>query len=172
MPLLIILLVGNYAAGANAYLQFPGQFEINTDGRSVSTDMVQAADWFAAHEGRGRVVMTTIRASAVFGAYAGTVDAQPGPQGPYAWDVFYRKHLSQVQHHQLLDTGVQFIIVDRRLAHVLPQELPYFSVYESPPPSLPLPTASISKFSRTRWLKQVYYGTNISIFQVEQRASP
>jgi hypothetical protein len=165
--LLGVLLLGNYAAGCNGYVQLPGPFIMNTDGRSVSDDMIAAAQWFARTEGPGRRISTNIRTMAVFGSYG---QALPYPESAahlYPWDLFYpERALSEVLHAKALASGLEFVVVDRRLATLIPPKLPYFSPYEPIPASLPFASAAVTKFDQTTWLHAVYRGPNIVIYRV------
>jgi hypothetical protein len=158
---LTVGLLGSYGAGVNAYQQFPGPFVLGADGRTVSPDMISSAKWFAAHEGRNRSILTNTRTLVIFSAYA---DAQEEyfPQ----WLLFYPTTAPSPEIvHEFLLSGDDFIVVDERLATDIPIES-YFGGSEPPPPSIPLPRASLDKFNHLPWLRLIHRDGNISIYRV------
>jgi hypothetical protein len=156
------VLMGNYASAVNDQERFPGPFVFGSDGRSVPNELVDLSKWFVRTEGSGRIVLSDLRTYTVFGAYAGARDPARFP----GWEVFFPvKPPRPAIVTELRDDGIQFVVVDDRLATDPPQRGYYFSSYE-PRVETPLPEASVAKFDRISWLRAVRRTEHYTVYQV------
>ena len=160
----MVLLVANYAAACNAYERFPGRFVLNSDGRNVDVSLTRSATWFSDHGGRGSTILTNFRSLSVFGAYAHTRSPSDFP----TWAIFYPTRApAEFYVDKARKAGVQYVVVDSRLATDKPLALPYFDNYDPDPPSVPLPLDSITKFDRLPYLTLLHVDQTVRIYRFQ-----
>jgi hypothetical protein len=156
------VLMGNYASAVNDSERFPGPFVFGSDGRNMPTELVDLTKWFVQTEGRGRVVLSDLRTYAAFGSYAEAKDPVSFP----GWEVFFPVTPPRPQIvAELRDAGIQFVVVDDRLATEPPERGTYFSSFE-PGVEEPLPEASVSKFDSISWLRAIRHTEHYTVYQV------
>jgi hypothetical protein len=156
------VLMGNYASAVNDEERFPGQFVFGSDGRNMPTELVDLTKWFVQSEGRGRVVLADLRTYAAFGAYAEAKDPVSFP----GWELFFPITPPRPEIvSELRNDGIQFVVVDNRLATEPPERGTYFSSFE-PGVVVPLPEASVAKFDTISWLQAIHRTEHYTIYQV------
>jgi hypothetical protein len=156
------VLMGNYASAVNDQERFPGPFVFGSDGRNVPNELVDLSQWFARTEGPGRIVLSDLRTYTVFGAYAEAQDPSEFP----GWELFFPVAPPRPEIvTELRDDGIQFVVVDDRLATEPPQRGFYFASYE-PRVETPLPEASVAKFDRISWLRAIRRTQHYTVYQV------
>jgi hypothetical protein len=159
----VVLQMGSYGANVNANDMFPGPFVMEADGRTTP-EQVSMAEWFARHEGYGRVVLADQRNFEVLAAYS---DALPASFP--AWELYFpTSPPSAAVVTQLYKDGVQFVLVDRRLATDYSAFL-WFGDFQPSPPSDPLPLASIAKFADLSYLRDIHQTQNLILYQVKPK---
>jgi hypothetical protein len=159
---LCAVLMGNYASSVNDQERFPGPFIFGSDGRNVPNELVDLSKWFVRTEGPGRVVLSDMRTYTIFGAYAEARDPTAFP----GWEVFFPMTPPRPAIvSELRNDGIQFVVVDDRLATEPPQHGFYFASYE-PRVETPLPEASVAKFDRISWLRAVRRTEHYTVYQV------
>jgi hypothetical protein len=158
--LILVVLCGAYGGDVNVDQMFPGPFVMEADGRAT-TEQIDVAKWFAVHEGLGRRVVSDHRNLEVF-----TAEAQALSTDFPAWKLFYPR---TAPPHSLVDKlygyGVQFVVVDKRLA-TDPSQYLWFGNGSTLPPSDPLPQQSITKFAHLPYLRAVHTTKDLIVYQV------
>lgn len=155
------VLVSSYATSVNLYTRFPGPYVMGADGRDDTPDVQRSAQWLLNEAGPNAQILSTRRTASIFTAVS-TAQLVSFP----AWQIFYPTIQPAPQWIDALKAaGVQYLIVDTRLATAVPQQS-YFRPSEPAPPSTPLPRASITKFQTSSWLRQVHTDGNIIIYKV------
>ncbi len=164
-----LLLVGNFGANVSDYWQFPGPFLVNVDGRTSSPALISAASWMSKHAPPATRILAPVEDSGLFYGYATAVN----PSFQLSWQVFFANPaVPPLLLDQIKQQHIDFIVVDDRLASVLPTYLPYFSAYEPLLASYPLPLTDLTKFSHAAWARRVYTTGPVSIFRVEPDRLP
>jgi hypothetical protein len=156
----VVLQIGNYGGNVNSDQMFPGSFIMEADGRTTQEQM-SMAQWFARHEGYGRVVMADQRNFEVLVAYSDAL-----PSSFPAWELYFPTTPPPTSVVSLLyKDRVQFVLVDKRLATDYSSFL-WFGNFQPDPPSDPLPLASIRKFGRLPYLRKVHQINDLILYQV------
>jgi hypothetical protein len=164
-----LLLVGNFGANVSDYWQFPGPFLVNVDGRTSSPALINAARWMSQHTQPATRILAPVEESGLFYGYATAVN----PSFQLSWQVFFANPaVPPLLLAQIKQERIDFIIVDYRLASVLPTSMPYFSDYEPLLAHYPLPITDLTKFSDASWATRVYTSGPVSIFRVEPDRLP
>jgi hypothetical protein len=171
LGLCAVVLVGNTAAGMNPSYRFPGPPVFGSDTRAATPEVLAAASWLRATQGRGLRILADRSSGLIFGSYGGqnpvtgsvtfpTYDvylAQPGRPVPasligqlHAWDFGY-------------------LIVDRRMATEVPEIGIYFETNEpirhDDRPAFTL--AQLTKFDGMPWTIKIYDSGNIAIYRFD-----
>jgi hypothetical protein len=166
-----VMLVGNTAAGMNPSYRFPGPPAYGSDTRSVTPEVVAAADWLRDTHGRGLRIVADRYSGLIFGSY--------GEQNPVTGSVTfptYEVYLAQPGRPvppalitQLSSWNFTYLIVDRRMAREVPDIQIYFETNEPIPhdgrPAFSL--GQLTKFDGTPWTIKVYDGGDIAIYRFD-----
>jgi hypothetical protein len=171
LALCAVVLVGNTAAGMNPSYRFPGPPVYGSDTRSVTPEVVAAADWLRDTHGRGLRIVADRYSGLIFGSF--------GEQNPVTGSVTfptYEVYLTQPGRPvppalitQLSSWNFGYLIVDRRMATEVPEIQIYFETNE-PIPHHGRPAFSLrqlTKFDTTPWTIKIYDSGNIAIYRFD-----
>jgi hypothetical protein len=165
------VLVGNTAAGMNPSYRFPGPPVFGSDTRSVTPEVLAAASWLRATQGRGLRILADRYSGLIFGSY--------GEQNPATGSVTfptYDLYLAQpggpvppALIEQLRSWEFGYLIVDRRMARQVPEIQIYFETNEpiahDGRPAFTL--GQLTKFDSTPWTIKIYDSGNIAIYRFD-----
>jgi hypothetical protein len=166
-----VLLVGNTAAGMNPSYRFPGPPVYGSDTRSVTPEVVAAANWLRDTHGRDLRIVADRYSGLIFGSY--------GEENPVTGSVTfptYDVYLTQPDRPvppalitQLSSWNFGFLIVDRRMALEVPEIQIYFETNEPIPhngaPAFSM--AQLTKFDSTPWTIKIYDSGHIAIYRFD-----
>ena len=166
-----VMLVGNTAAGMNPSYRFPGPPAYGSDTRSLTPEVVAAADWLRATQGTGLRIVTD--------RYSGLVFGSVGEQFPVTGSVTFPTYdlyldrpgasPSPALIGQLSAWRFGYLIVDRRMARQVPEIRIYFETNEpiahDGRPAFTL--GQLTKFDRTPWTIKIYDGGPIAIYRFD-----
>jgi hypothetical protein len=166
-----VVLVGNTAAGMNPSYRFPGPPVYGSDTRAASPEVLAAASWLRATQGRGLRIVADRYSGLIFGSY--------GEQTPVTGSVTfptYDLYLAQPGRPvppaligRLRQWQFGYLIVDRRMAREVPDIKIYFETNE-PIPHDDKPAFTIgqlTKFDRTPWTIKIYDSGDIAIYRFD-----
>ena len=164
-----ILLVGNTSAGLDEDYRFPGPFVYGSDTRSISTELIETADWFDQHIGNGELVVTDRYTGLEFVRDANAWTAAPSPGFP-AYDLYYDVGKPSPDLIAELSTShYAYFIVDRRMA----LQLPAIGVYFEPDEPFayasadPITTAALTQYEQYPWTTLIYQSDDYSIYRFD-----
>jgi hypothetical protein len=159
---LIILLVGNTAAGINVDYRFPGPYEFDSDTRSVTPETLRLADWVQAHLGPGAHVVTDRFTGLALTAHADAVTPLQVPGLPIG-SIWYNRRpptpsLMSAMERQRDD----YLAVDVRDARYAATDIPLFVGGE--PPLVPL--RNITRLAQWPWLRLLYSSSHYRLYKI------
>ena len=169
--LFAVMLVGNTAAGMNPSYRFPGPTSYGSDTRSITPELLAAANWLRATEGRGLRVVADRYSGLVFGSYGGQFPVTGSVTFP-TYDLYLTQPGRPVPPAligQLSAWNFGYLIVDRRMAREAPETGIYFETNEpirhDGRPAFTL--GQLTKFDRTPWTIKIYDSGDIAIYRFD-----
>jgi hypothetical protein len=167
---LVLLMVGNLAAGENVAYRFPGPYILGSDVRSVTANMLTAETWWAGVRSPGAGVVADRYNGVLYEADLGTRLAT-FEQGPimdfYLTDTPPTRYLAQA----LAADGVDYLVVDKNITTAVPLLGVYFApdepVVDQHPE--PVPPAIIERWADSPYTTRVYDSDQITIYRLDPR---
>lgn len=147
--------------------RFYNSSELASGPAIITTDAISAANWFKNEMGTEKQVIGDLGAYMIFSGYA------KAKVNTFAWNVFYPTEMNSMVKENL---DGEYLVVDKRISMYMPKYYnSYFDrmeqQYLKDPPyevSKPLNKASLEKFNETNYLKEIYSGENLSIYQINK----
>jgi len=160
---LVVVLVGNTAAGSAADYRFPGPYEFGSDTRSVTAQTVAMATWFKDHVGTNVAVATDRYTALALTTWADARTPQSSGALPIAefWYDTYPPGPSLLR--AMRRDGVRYLVVDLRSALSTPAEANLFYAGE---PAV-VPAADLTRLSGWPWLHELYRSTDYEVFRID-----
>jgi hypothetical protein len=171
LALCTLMLVGNTAAGMNPSYRFPGPPVYGSDTRTVTPEVLAAASWLRATQGRNLRILADRYSGLIFGSYGEQNPATGSVTFP-TYDVYLAqpgRPIPPALLGQLNAWQFGYLIVDRRMASVVPEIQIYFETNE-PIPHNGRPAFTIgqlTKFDSTPWTIKIYDSQHIAIYRFD-----
>ena len=163
---LVILLLGGIASSTSISYRFPGQYLQNSDARSYTPEIIDAAQWTFNQAGPNQRVLGDRTTERIFGSYGLQEPAMYG--GPRPWEVFFPATWTPDALHWLEDSNASFVVIDKRMAELPPQM--DFRFQRNEPSSTfsdrPIPVEFVEKFDSLPTLDRIYDSGNIRIYHL------
>jgi len=161
--MLLVVLVGDTAAGSAADYRFPGPYEFGSDTRSVTAQTISMATWVKDNLGEGVHIVTDRYTGLALVNVADAVTPQTSGHLPIAefWYDDYPPGPTLLRHMQR--AGDQYVVVDLRSAVYAPLEANLFYAGE---PTI-VPSRNLRRLSTWPWLGLVYRSTDYEIFKID-----
>jgi hypothetical protein len=165
-------LVGGTSAGLDASYRFPGPFLYGSDARSVTPELLGAAQWFLKQFGSGYNIVTDRYTGLVFASFGLQNTAAPSAGFP-TYDLYVAKPGAPIDPSllaELKSSDYTYVIVDKRIAYEVPQIGVYFEPDE--PKQFVLPNGRsiflgrLGKFDNFSWLIKVFQSDNYSVYRI------
>jgi len=161
---LSILLMGGVAASTSISYRFPGEYLQNSDARSYTPEIIDAAQWLFNQAGPHNRVLGDRTTERIFGSYGLQEPAMYG--GPKPWEVYLPTSWTSSALNWLERANAPFVVVDKRMAELPPQM--DFRFQRGEPLNTysdrPLPLDSVEKFDGLSQLDRIYDSGNIRIY--------
>ncbi|MEU4429003.1 hypothetical protein AB0F81_51065 [Actinoplanes sp. NPDC024001] len=166
-----LMLVGNNAAGMNPSYRFPGPPVFGSDTRAATPEVLAAAAWLRATQGREARLVADRYSGLIFGSY-GEQEPTTGSATFPAYDLYRAQPgepMPAALLHQLRSWRFEFLVVDRRMAEQVPDIKIYFETNEPiPHDGRPAFTpAQLTKFDHLPWLIKMYDGPHVAIYRFD-----
>jgi hypothetical protein len=163
---LVLGISGLTSAIPAAYERLPGRFHPDAFESGVDQQNVAAARWSASALGSGNPMFGDFTASTLWG----TLGDQDGSRTSIDMRrQFEAPHLSPKLRKAARYLDIRFIVSDARIARLLPVTGSYFAAGTEPggrPRRAPLPTSSMTKFSRIPGVARVYDNGNVRVYDL------
>ncbi len=172
MGTMAILMIGNLAVGLNEVYRFSGRFIYGSDTRSVTNEIVDAADWFARTQGVDQKLIGDRTSQIVFHQHA---HVQLGvPDGAYPiWDfILSDTPPSEYLLDRVAEEGLRYVVVDKRGTTNIPMIGFYLDQKEplAGGRKAPLSRATLDKWEKMDYALRIYESNEMMIFRLDQSA--
>jgi hypothetical protein len=163
-----VLLFGGISIGENQAGRFPTAPTTAGGGATNTPDVLAAAAWLRDVAGPGNVVATDAGTAVVF--------ATEGRQRILPWAAWYPFLVGDPAKIErfVRDTGIEYLVLDRRITVLPPRYGSYFGAPPVPPaldPGAPIPASLPGALEDVPSLTRVYAGENIVIWQASSTAA-
>jgi hypothetical protein len=161
---LIILLVGNIAAGESVEYRFPGPYKFASDTLSVTPETLRFADWVRVHLGPNAHIVTDRFTGLALTTDGDAVVPLPTPTLSIQ-SIFYDRRppppsLMSAMRHQ----GYQYLAIDTRDAqYVDPQTQPPLFVENEP---AIVPRRNFTRLAQWPWLRLLYSSAHYRLYKI------
>jgi hypothetical protein len=142
-----------------------------SDTRAATPEVLAAASWLRATQGRGLRMLADRYSGLIFGSYGGQNPVTGSITFP-TYDVYLAQPGRPVPPAllgQLRSWDFGFLVVDRRMAREVPENQIYFETNEpirhDGRPAFTL--AQLTKFDGTPWTIKIYDSGNIAIYRFD-----
>ena len=158
-----LVFIGGVILGMPLWARMPGPYLVTGDTRAIQPESLSASTWLRSAFGTDNKVIADQTNALVMGSYGGQ-DVLHG----LSW-VFISPNLGRAEFGALRGSGVQFIVVDRRVTTMLPV-VGYY--YEPGEPgdgrhTEPMDPAQLQKFDKSPALTRVFDSGNIAIYALD-----
>jgi hypothetical protein len=159
---LVVLLVGNVAAGEPIDYRFPGPYRFGSDTLSVTPETLRLAQWIKVHLGSGVHVVTDAYTALPLTTDAGAVTPQQSHDLPIA-EIWYDRRppfppLMQAMEQQRDD----YLVVDTRDAQYVAPQAELFFAGEPPV----VPAQNIARMAHWPWLQLLYSSQHYRVYKI------
>lgn len=165
----LAMLVGNVASDVNAEYRFPGPYVYASDARSLTPELIRAAEWFREAHGSNVPVVADRDAGLAFATF-GRASTARGSAGFPIWDLYFDTGLPRAElAEQLEQSGYRYVVVEHHMGLDLPKLGFYFDRNEplAGERTEPPPAEALAKFDTASWAQKVYGSENISIYRLD-----
>ncbi len=159
---LVVLLVGNGAAGTPLDYRYPGPYKFGSDTLSVTPETLRLADWVRVHLGPGAHVVTDRYTAVPLTTHAAAVTPLPLPGLPIASIWYNRRPPTPPVMFTLQRQRDDYLAVDTRDTLYQTPEAPLFFPGE---PSRVLPR-NITRFAHWPWLHLLYSSQHYRLYRI------
>jgi hypothetical protein len=163
---LLIVFVGNGVMRSGEHIRFPGPYAPSADPRSMTPDVVAAAQWLQKTYGPDQRVVGDRTLAAAMGSYGDQLPVTYQEDGRPVWKIFFPETLSPEVTQELQRSGTQWVAVDLRSAGRFPLTGYYFD--ESEPGayvSTHLSLDALTKFDHGPF-RRVYDNGHVVLYEV------
>ncbi|HEX3835254.1 MAG TPA: hypothetical protein VHW04_24945 [Solirubrobacteraceae bacterium] len=158
----VLVCVGNTTSGWPAPWELvPGKFKVDAFESGVDPAGVQAARWIAANLPRNAKVACDFTACSLVGGYGSQFAFADVP------GIFYSRSFNLRTRELLSERGIDYVLVDKRIASQRPVGHDYFDHETSVQEAMtPLPPWALDKFDRDPRVHRVYDGGPLVVYDV------
>lgn len=172
--LMVLLFVGNVNSGAGPdWLRLPGPYLVSASSRSIDPESVGAAMWTNDVLGTGHRMVADRMNEALMADYGDQrIVARQIDNQLEMSQIYFAPSLGAGEQTLLQQGGVQYLVVDLRLASGLPREGVYFDPTESDAyeHKTPIPLAALQKFDAIASVDRIFDSGNIIMYDVSPLA--
>ncbi len=160
---LVVLLVGNVAAGEPIDYRFPGPYRFASDTLSVTPETLRLAQWVQTHLGSGAHVVTDEYTAVPLTTYADAVTAQQVPSLPIGAIWYDRRPPYPSLMHALEQQRDDYLVVDTRDAQYVAPQAELFFPGEPPV----VPPRNIARMAHWPWLHLLYSSQHYRLYRID-----
>ncbi len=162
---LIVLLVGNIAAGTPVDYRYPGPYEFGSDTRSVTAETLGLASWVRVHLGTGARVVTDRYTALALTGRAGAVTPLPTPQLQIAAIWYNRRPPDPALMSVLQRQQDEYLAIDLRDTQYTATEAPLFAAGEP----ARVPPRNFTRLAQWPWLTLLYQSGNYRLYRIDYK---
>lgn len=163
-----VMLVGGLIIGLPAWARMPGPYLAGADVRSINAESIAAAQWARSVLGTDNRLAADATNRLLMGSYGGQ-HVVWGQQGESELSrVFLSPTFGRTEERLLQDHQVEYVLIDRRLAGVVPISGEYFEKGENLRirDGRPLDAATLAKFDSLSMVSRVFDSGHVQVYDV------
>ncbi len=169
-----LVFVGGVILGESPVTRQPGRFEVGAESRSISPQGAAAARFASEHLPRNSRVLVDGPNGLLLGSYGHLEPVIGSIRGISVPTVFFSKEFGFNDRTVIVHDGIDYVVVDRRLAHSLPVDGYYYDRDEplANERVQPISAAALRKFNDIPGIERIYDNGPIVIYDttgIEQR---
>jgi hypothetical protein len=159
-----IVLVGNVAAGINAYYRFPGPASTRSEVRTVTPELRAAAAWLKQTQAAPRRILADEFSSPALAFFGDAFPATPSAGFP-TWQVYLSTHRLPPRLEGELRSARYSIVVANAM---IPLSRRFYSTVDEVGASSRGGTSvAIARFDRSPWLLKLYGSDKLAIYRID-----
>ncbi len=161
-----LVFVGGVILGESPVTRQPGRFEVGAESRSISPQGAAAARFAAEHLPHNSRVLVDGPNGLLLGSYGHLEPVIGSIRGISVPIVFFSKEFGFNDRTVIVHDAIDYIVVDRRLAHSLPVDGYYYDRDEplANEREQPISAAALAKFNRVPGINRIYDNGPIVIY--------
>jgi hypothetical protein len=159
---LVILLVGNVAAGEPVDYRFPGPYEFGSDTRSVTPETISFAHWVEGHLGPNAHIVTDRFTAVALTTHADAFTPIDVPNLPIGGIWYNKRAPAPPLLHAMQRQRDEYLAIDIRDASFTPAEA---ALFYSGEPSM-VPERNIRRLAQWPWLKLLYSSRHYRLYKI------
>ena len=162
-----LVFMGGVILGLPPWARVPGPYLASGDTRAIQAQSLAANSWLRQAFGTGNGILADQTNAFIMGSYG-----QQDPQHGLSW-TFFSPGFEVGELDALRRSGVDFVVVDRRVTSMMPIAGYY---YEAGEPgagryTAPIDPAQLAKFDRVQGVARVFDSGDIVIYQITPRSA-
>ena len=163
-----LLLVGGVVIGTPSWQRLPGPYLVEADSRSINAQSIETAEWALEHLGPNRAFAGDRLNRLVLGSYGHQRVVFAHGAGTAAWAVFITESLGPTEVNVLRRGGVEYVVIDRRLATGLPYVGYYFEKAERIRRGVdePMRASQLDNFDEAPGVSRIYDSGDVQVYDV------
>ncbi|HUC06530.1 MAG TPA: hypothetical protein VMR96_00425, partial [Solirubrobacterales bacterium] len=161
-----LVFVGGVILGESPVTRQPGRFEVGAESRSISPQGAAAARFASEHLPRNSRVLVDGPNGLLLGSYGDLEPVIGSIREIPVTTVFFSKELGSNERIVIVRDAIDYVVVDRRLAHSLPVDGYYYDREEplTHERERPISAAALAKFDRIPGIDRIYDNGPIVIY--------
>jgi hypothetical protein len=161
-----LVFVGGVILGESPVTRQPGRFEVGAESRSISPQGAAAARFASAHLPRNSRVLVDGPNGLLLGSYGELEPVIGSIRGISVPTVFFSEEFGFNDRTVIVHDAIDYVVVDRRLAHSLPVDGYYYDRDEplANEREQPISAAALRKFNHIPGIERIYDNGPIVIY--------
>jgi hypothetical protein len=163
-----VLLVGGVVIGTPTWQRLPGPYLVEADSRSFNEQSLETASWALQHLGPDREFAGDRLNRLLMGSYGHQRVVFAHGAGTASWAVFVTDSIGPTEVNVLRRGGVEYVVVDRRLATGLPYVGYYFEKAERLRRAAdePMRASQLDNFDEAPGASRIYDSGDVQVYDV------
>jgi hypothetical protein len=169
-----IIFLGGIIAGNPGWARLPGPYLVGADTRSIDPEGIDAARWAATFLGPGNRILADRTSQNLMGTYGGQRPVTGYGDQQFAYLAVFSPELGPSERSLLRQSGVRYIVIDRRLSTALPLVGVYYEIGEPhwSHRTVPFPADGLAKFDAAPDMNRVFDSGDLIIYDTSPSARP
>ncbi len=168
IPALLVIFRGGIAAGSSPATRLPGPYAIVADNRSIDAQGLQAAEWARAVLGPNQRMAADRVQTILMGSFGRQSLITNQSDGVSVSGIFLKPELRQEDYALLAQTGLHYLVIDRRITAGVPLYGFYFEEWEQKIVSFvpPVQASVLEKFEHLPGVSRILDSGDIVVYDI------
>jgi hypothetical protein len=166
---ILAVTLGGVVLGSAPATRFPGPFIVGADSRSITDEGIDTALWERTVLGAQRRIAADRVNRLLAGSYGRAQVVYDGSVGVSTWQLFLSPSVGPDEIATIRKTGIEYVVIDRRLSTGLPL-IPFYyeegEIFEGAHTE-PVAPQVLAKWDAARGVNRIYDSGNIQLYDVK-----